>query len=115
MAPTASSAMRTESAAIRRFVSITSCTLSRISSLWAATKARTERQPAIRFRPSMFLVSRFWAERNTSFEMLWGGRWRDVTIVAGSNADGASYGTAVRRFEAVPHAPRERQHDQGRD
>src|SRR3954454_17082907 len=23
--------------------------------------------------------------------MLWGGRWRDVTIVAGSNADGASH------------------------
>src|SRR3954462_13327391 len=32
-------------------------------------------------------------------EMLWGGRWRGVTIVAGSNADGASHGTAARRFE----------------
>src|SRR3982751_6761946 len=40
-----------------------------------------------------------------AFEMLWGGRWRDVTIVAGSNADGASHGTAARRFEQVPHAP----------
>jgi hypothetical protein len=38
-------------------------------------------------------------------EMLWGGRWRDGTIVAGSNADGASHGTAARRFEPVPHAP----------
>jgi hypothetical protein len=31
-----------------------------------------------------------------AFEMLWGGRWGDVTIVAGSNADGASHGTAAR-------------------
>ena len=34
------------------------------------------------------------------FEMLWGGRWRDVTIVAGSNADGASHGTAARRSKS---------------
>src|SRR3954451_11150226 len=40
-----------------------------------------------------------------AFEMLWGGRWRDVTIVAGSNADGASHGTAARRFEQIPHPP----------
>src|SRR5688500_3482084 len=31
-----------------------------------------------------------------TFEMLWGGRWRDVTLVAGSHADGASHGTAAR-------------------
>src|SRR5215207_6669194 len=35
------------------------------------------------------------------FEMLWGGRWRDVTIVAGSNADGASHDTAAQRLEPV--------------
>src|SRR5947207_13543842 len=40
-----------------------------------------------------------------TFEMLWGGRWRDGTIVAGSNADGASHATAARRFESVPHSP----------
>src|SRR4051812_32743591 len=39
MASAASSAMRIDSAAMRRFMSITSCTLSRISSLWAATNA----------------------------------------------------------------------------
>jgi transposase len=44
-------------------------------------------------------------------EMLWGGRWRDVTIVAGSNADGASQGTAAQRLEQVPHSPGARQHD----
>jgi hypothetical protein len=32
-------------------------------------------------------------------ETLWGGRWGDGTIVAGSNADGASHATAARRFE----------------
>ena len=34
-----------------------------------------------------------------------GGRWRDGTIVVGSNADGASHATAARRFESVSHAP----------
>src|SRR5215210_6341902 len=53
--------------------------------------------------------------QNTSPEMLWGGRWRDGTIVAGSNADGASHGTAARRFESVPHASGARQHDHGGD
>src|SRR3954454_14989800 len=47
------------------------------------------------------------------FEMLWGGRWGDGTIVAGSNADGASHATAARRFEPVPHSPGARQHDHG--
>src|SRR5215207_9412267 len=42
--------------------------------------------------------------------MLWGRRWGDGTIVAGSNADGASHATAARRFEPVPHAPGARQH-----
>src|SRR3954462_587853 len=42
--------------------------------------------------------------------MLWGGRWRDVTIVAGSNADGASH-VITRRFEQIPHSPGARQHD----
>src|SRR3954464_5603098 len=46
-----------------------------------------------------------------AFEMLWGGRWGDVTIVAGSNADGASHGTAAQRLEPVPHCPGPRQHD----
>src|SRR3954454_19262434 len=46
-----------------------------------------------------------------TFEMLWGGRWRDVTIVAGSNADGASHGTAAQRLEPVPHPLGPRQHD----
>src|SRR5215210_6240811 len=53
--------------------------------------------------------------QKVSPEMLWGGRWRDVTIVAGSNADGASHGTAARRFEPVPHSPGARQHDHGGD
>src|SRR3982750_3949400 len=46
-------------------------------------------------------------------EPLWGGRWGDGTIVAGSNADGASHVTAARRFESVPHAPGARPHDHG--
>ena len=33
-----------------------------------------------------FLVSQAVGIRIFTFEMLWGGRWRDVTIVAGSNA-----------------------------
>src|SRR3954469_2062320 len=52
--------------------------------------------------------------QNVSPEMLWGGRWRDVTIVAGSNADGAAHGTAAQRLEPVPHAPGARQHDHSR-
>src|SRR3954453_8197736 len=60
-------------------------------------------------RPSPFL--RRVGVRDFTFEMLWGGRWRDGTIVAGSNADGASHGTAARRFESVPHSPGARQHD----
>jgi transposase len=51
------------------------------------------------------------ASRAQVTEMLWGGRWRGVTIVAGSNADGASHATAARRFEPVPHCPGARQHD----
>src|SRR3954466_8515279 len=46
--------------------------------------------------------------------MLWGGRWRDVTIVAGSNADGASHVT-TQRLEQVPHSSGARQHDHGGD
>src|SRR3954451_25056476 len=52
--------------------------------------------------------------QKVSPEMLWGRRWRGVTIVAGSHADGASHGTAARRSKPVPHSPGARQHDHGR-
>src|SRR5215210_3857511 len=69
-----------------RFGAVCQPALSRPSTMMRSRPAPASRATKARSPAKNSLDTPFEMDQNTSPEMLWGRRWRDVTIVAGSNA-----------------------------